>query len=86
MYILLSVLLSIVSVLIQVAFSTLAERKILAAIQRRRGPNYNGIFGILQPLIDGLKLVTNTISMPRYVNTLSFFLGPILLFLTSLIL
>ena len=46
----------IVPLLIAVAYFTLIERQVLAAIQRRQGPNIVGFFGILQPLADGLKL------------------------------
>ena len=58
-FILLKILVIVVPLLISVAYFTLAERKILGAIQRRRGPNVIGVFGILQPLADGLKLFIN---------------------------
>jgi NADH-quinone oxidoreductase subunit H len=58
------VLSTIVPLLITIAFYTLAERKIIAAIQRRKGPNVVGIFGLLQPFADGLKLVIKEINIP----------------------
>jgi len=45
------------SLLISVAFYTLTERKLIAAIQRRTGPNVVGLFGLLQPIIDGVKAI-----------------------------
>ena len=54
--VLLKLLAIVVPLLISVAYFTLAERKILGAIQRRRGPNVVGTFGLLQPLSDGFKL------------------------------
>ena len=54
----LSGLLMIVPLLIAVAYLTLMERKVMASMQQRRGPNVVGIYGLLQPLADGLKLLT----------------------------
>ena len=61
------VLLSIVKVvclLVAIAYFTLAERKIMAAVQRRVGPNVVGPFGLLQPLADGLKLAGKELTIP----------------------
>src|ERR1700677_665713 len=71
-------LIKIICILISVAYFTIAERKIMAAIQRRRGPNVEGgIFGILQPLADGLKLFLKEIIIPNRANIILYFLAPI---------
>ena len=57
-------------------YSTLAERKIAAWIQDRRGPNRAGKGGILQPLADGLKLFSKEEFVPNTPNTFLFVLGP----------
>ena len=62
-----------VAILISVAFYTLAERKIMAAVQRRKGPNIAGIGGVLQPLLDGLKLELKEILIPTRASTKLFF-------------
>ena len=68
----------IVPILIAVAFLTLFERKIMAAIQRRRGPNVVGLFGILQPFADGLKLLIKETILPSRANQIIFIIAPIL--------
>ena len=50
--------------LVIIAFFTLAERKVIASVQRRRGPNVVGIFGLLQAIADGLKLVGKEVIGP----------------------
>jgi NADH-quinone oxidoreductase subunit H len=77
---LIKILIIIVPLLISIAYFTLAERKILAAIQRRRGPNVVGIYGLLQPLADGLKLFVKEMVMPSSANKFIFLLSPILTF------
>lgn len=62
----------IVPLLIAVAYFTVAERKVMASIQRRRGPNVIGFWGLLQPLADGLKLVAKEIILPSKANTFIF--------------
>ena len=75
----------IVPVLIAVAFFTVAERKIMGAIQRRRGPNVIGYMGLLQALADGLKLFVKETTLPSNSNLVVFLLAPMLSFILSLI-
>jgi len=83
--ILIKSLVIIVPVLIAVAFFTLLERKIMANIQRRRGPNVVGLFGVLQPFADGLKLLIKETIIPSKANKIIFLFAPILaLFLSFL--
>jgi len=82
---LLRILIIIIPLLISVAYFTLAERKIMGAIQRRRGPNVIGIFGILQPLADGLKLLVKESIIPSNSNKSLFLLSPLITFIVSLL-
>jgi len=58
----------VLPVLIATAYFTLAERKILASVQRRIGPTTTGIWGILQPIADGVKLLTKENLVPSNAN------------------
>ena len=80
-----NILLIIVPLLIAVAYVTLAERKILGSIGLRKGPNCVGIYGLLQPLGDGVKLFAKETILPSHANITIFILGPILSFTLSLI-
>lgn len=75
----------VIIILIGVAYITLAERKVMGAMQRRKGPNVVGIYGLLQPLADGLKLAIKEIIIPQQANKIFFMLGPILTLTLSLI-
>jgi len=78
------VLLIVIPLLISVAYFTLAERKILGAMQRRRGPNVVGVFGLLQPLSDGFKLLVKETIIPSNANKFIFIISPIITFVISL--
>ncbi len=82
--IIIKILLIIVPLLIAVAYFTLAERKILGAIQRRMGPNVVGVYGLLQPLSDGFKLLMKETVLPSSANQLIFIISPVLTFTISL--
>lgn len=78
-------LITLVPLLIAIAFFTLAERKAMAAIQRRKGPNVVGIWGFLQPFADGLKLIIKEIVIPNKANKFLFILGSSLTLFLSFI-
>jgi NADH:ubiquinone oxidoreductase subunit H len=67
-----------------VAFYTLAERKIMAAIQRRRGPNVVGYNGLLQPIADALKLIGRGVILPQQASGVFFIAAPTLILALSL--
>ena len=75
----------LVSLLISIAYLTLAERKVLGYIQCRKGANVVGVYGLLQPLADGLKLFTKEIIIPNHANALIYIVAPILSLTLALI-
>jgi len=85
LYIIIKILFILVPLLLAVAYFTLAERKILGAIQRRRGPNFIGVYGLTQPLADGLKLLVKEVIIPSSSNRMLFIFSPIFTFFMSLL-
>jgi len=78
-------LLVFIPLLLSIAFLTLAERKVMGSSQRRIGPNVVGIFGILQPIADGLKLVLKETIIGSLMSPILFLTAPIISFIFSLI-
>nr|YP_010424004.1 NADH dehydrogenase subunit 1 [Aspergillus sclerotioniger]USH57603.1 NADH dehydrogenase subunit 1 [Aspergillus sclerotioniger] len=78
-------LLVIVPTLISVAFVTIAERKVMASMQRRLGPNGVGYYGLLQAFADALKLLLKEYVSPTQANIVLFFLGPVITLIFSLL-
>jgi NADH:ubiquinone oxidoreductase subunit H len=74
----------IITILLSVAFVTLFERKVMGFMQRRRGPNVVGIYGLLQPLADGIKLILKETILPLKSNSIVFFCAPVITFWLSL--
>nr|YP_010455077.1 NADH dehydrogenase subunit 1 [Vischeria punctata]AML60715.1 NADH dehydrogenase subunit 1 [Vischeria sp. CAUP Q 202]UUA03913.1 NADH dehydrogenase subunit 1 [Vischeria punctata] len=83
-YNLIKILSIVIVVLLSVAYFTLAERKIMGTIQRRRGPNVVGFQGLMQPLADGLKLFVKESVLPSNANKVLFVIAPMITFGLSL--
>ena len=79
----LNFILSVLLSLVIIAFFTLAERKVIASVQRRKGPNVVGIWGSLQIVADGLKLIVKEVVIPAKINRDLFLIAPAILLALS---
>ncbi|WGF89162.1 NADH-quinone oxidoreductase subunit NuoH [Marinivivus vitaminiproducens] len=84
-WIVICILALVVPLLVGVAYLTLAERKVIAAMQLRQGPMTTGPFGLLQPLADGLKLFVKETVVPSGSNAVVFITAPMLTFILAMI-
>src|SRR6201995_3699985 len=75
----------VVPALLVVAFTTLAERKTMASMQRRLGPNIVGYYGLLQAFADAAKLLLKEYVAPTQANIILFFLGPMITLIFALL-
>jgi NADH:ubiquinone oxidoreductase subunit H len=71
--------------LLIVAFVTIAERKTMASMQRRLGPNAVGYYGLMQAFADALKLILKEFVAPTQANLILFFAGPMITLIFSLV-
>ena len=81
----LEVILLSIPVVLAVAYVTVAERKTMASMQRRLGPNIVGYYGLLQAFADAFKLLLKEYVSPTQANIILFFLGPIITLTFSLL-
>src|SRR5437868_5048809 len=79
------ILLLVVPLILCMAYLTLVERKVIAAMQLRRGPNVVGPFGLLQPIADGVKLMFKETIIPSGASRVTFLVAPMITFVLSLI-
>jgi NADH-ubiquinone oxidoreductase chain 1 len=81
----LEVVIVLVPALLAIAYVTIAERKTMASMQRRLGPNIVGYYGLLQAFADALKLLLKEYVAPTQANIIIFFLGPVITLIFALL-
>jgi NADH-quinone oxidoreductase subunit H len=84
-FIVLKILMITIPLILSVAYLTYAERKIIASMQLRRGPNVVGPFGLLQPIADAVKLMFKEMIIPTKANKILFIMAPMITFILSLV-
>ncbi|MBK8175813.1 MAG: NADH-quinone oxidoreductase subunit NuoH [Rhodospirillales bacterium] len=84
-WIVLQILVIVLPLLLGVAYLTFAERKVIASMHLRRGPNVVGPFGLLQPMADGLKLFLKETVIPSGANRAVFVIAPMITFILALV-
>jgi len=82
-WIICKILIIVVPLLLCVAYLTYVERKVIAAMQLRKGPNVVGPFGLLQPIADGMKLMFKEMVIPSNASPVVFILAPMLTFVLA---
>jgi len=85
LFIVLQIVAVLVPLLVAVAYLTYAERKVIGAMQMRRGPNVVGPFGLLQPLADGIKLLFKETILPAGSSRVVFVIAPMITFVLALV-
>ena len=83
--IVLTIMLVVLPLLVSVAYLTYVERKVIAAMQLRKGPNRVGVLGLLQPLADAVKLMFKEVILPSGANKLLFIMAPMITFILALL-
>lgn len=79
------IILVLIPLLISVAYLTYAERKVIAAVQMRKGPNVVGPLGLLQPIADAVKLLHKEVIIPANSNKIIFLMAPLITFVLAVI-